>query len=85
MVSTGPSKRFSGYLFEALDIDIFRGKQIDMLLRKILADDPDKVHPGVIAGRQGEKSGRSAQPFFVLTRGRFHCIQRYRTHNCDAH
>src|SRR5262245_40969914 len=85
VIAAAPVKCIARFAFDAADIDIALGEQIEIILRKVFADDADDSHRGKETRAEGEVRGRTAQDALRRTERRLDRIKGNRANNQDTH
>src|SRR6266550_179163 len=85
VVTAAPMKRIAFLALYALNVDVALIEEVDIILRKILADHADDPHRREQARAQSEIRRRPAQDAFGRPEGRFDRIKSDGSNNQDTH
>src|SRR5207253_4375350 len=84
-VPAPPAESPSRRALQAIEVDATPAQEVEVLERKVLADDADHRDPGEQARGGGEVGSTSAQHVLALAERRLHRIERDAAHHQEAH
>src|SRR5206468_1286105 len=85
VISPAPVKSIAPFALDSFEIDPALGKKLEVLLGKILTDDPDDTNRSKKTRRQREVGSRTAQDPLCGAEGSFDGIECHRADNQNAH